>query len=70
MSTPNIKITMKPAVKGSRMHQWNVDKDGRPYGAIWTFHKSPGYCWKYNARLLSGQWASFDTLAEAKAFFA
>ena len=37
----------------------NVDKDGEPFGQLWTFKKKPGYYHPWHAKALNGEHACF-----------
>ncbi len=60
----NTTITKKTKVKGSKTTQWNVTRDGVPFGAILLLSKGS----LYNAQTLGGNSQSFDTLEGAKDF--
>lgn len=60
-------ITKKTKVKGGNMIQWNVERDGVPFGAIWTF-KAAGEVHPFHAKTLAGNYQVFGTLEEAKDF--
>jgi hypothetical protein len=68
VATEIFKITKIAAVKGASQITWNVDKNGRPYGQIWTFNRQKGFRFHYTAKLLSGQVEFFNTYKEAENF--
>ena len=48
-----ITITKRRAVKGSTAITWDIDRNGRPYGQIWTF-KAKGEQHPHHVKTLSG----------------
>jgi hypothetical protein len=64
------KTTFKKVTprKGSNQTQWNVDSDGKPFGAIWTFRNTRTETFPFTAKPLDAEHAHFGTLAEAKDF--
>lgn len=59
--------TFSAAVRnpGSKQVQWNVDRDGKPFGAIWTF-KVPRERHPFHTKPLNGHHRCWYTLAAAK----
>lgn len=60
-----LKFTEKA---GSEALVWNVDKNGNPFGQIWTFPKAKGFVFNYHAKPLAGEYQAFKSFAEAKAY--
>ncbi len=56
----------KPIKKtGSNMKTWNVDRDGQPFGQIWTFF-GVGETHFFHAKTLNGTHQTFKYLRDAK----
>lgn len=62
-----ITITKVKPVSGSNQTRWNIDVNGAPFGAIWTF-TAKGEKHFFHAKPLIGSYASFDTYAEAETY--
>lgn len=45
---------------------WNIDRNGHPFGQIWTFPKAKGFVFNFHAKPLAGEYQSFKTFTEAK----
>lgn len=57
----------KEKARGTNRTAWNVDRNGEPFGQIWTF-KAQGEAHPFHAKTLSGEYEKFPTLADAKAY--
>jgi hypothetical protein len=62
-----ITIT-KVIVKGSNRIAWNVDKNGIPFGQIWTFRNTDTETHLFHAKDKFDVYAAFKTYAEAETF--
>ena len=49
----------KTTTPGSSTIKINVDKDGEPFGQLWTFKKKPGYFHPWHAKALHGEHKAF-----------
>jgi len=52
---------------GSSMRTWNVDRDGKPFGQIWTF-VSRGEEHPFHAKTLDGKYQTHGRLVDAKTY--
>lgn len=66
MTVTEITIT-KRSYKGSNRTEWNVDKNGVPFGQIWTF-KGEGEEHPFHAKTLAGAYEWFHTYKAAETF--
>ena len=55
-------------LRGSNIIEINVDRDGVPFGQIWTFLKTGHTSSMVHAQPLTGKAVAFDTIAEAKQY--
>lgn len=62
-----ITFTKQATAHGSNMTQWNVDRDGNPFGQIWTF-RAPGEVHPYHVKPLDGVHETFRTIDQAKRY--
>ena len=63
----NITITKAHKYRGSNYHQWNIDSQYGPVGAIFTFENTKTERSPYTLKLLkTEQCFRFATLKEAK----
>lgn len=66
-TTKTTTFTLVPKLRGSTMLTINVDRNGKPFGQIWTFRERGCKC-KVNVKLLDGRDAKLDTIEQAKRF--
>lgn len=60
-------FTKNKTISGSDVVAWNVDKDGVPFGQIWTYKAKSGYTFRYHAKLVTQLYlGDFDNLKDAK----
>lgn len=62
-----VTITGPIKNKGSNAVEYNVDKNGVPFGKVWTF-KARGEVHPFHAKTLAGAYANFPTYDEAETF--
>jgi hypothetical protein len=55
-------------VRGSNQVRVNVDRNGQPYGQIWTFRNTATEKHVWHFKTLSGLYQTFQHLRQAKAF--
>ena len=53
---------------GSSCTQVNVDKDGRPFGALWTFRNTKTEWHPWHAQALNGEHRTFPEYQQAVAY--
>lgn len=66
MKITEITIT-KVSYKGSNRIAYNVDRNGVPFGQIWTF-KASGEVHPFHVKTLAGAYAYFPKYDEAERF--
>lgn len=65
--TVKVTITKVRPAGGSKMVRWNVDKNGEPFGQIWTF-KVRGEQHPFHAKTLDGAYKCFANYEGAEEF--
>lgn len=66
MTITEVTIT-KVRNKGSNAIEFNFDKNGAPFGKVWTF-KGKGEIHPYHAKTLAGDYAPFATYEQAESY--
>ena len=50
----NTTFTKQANIRGSKAINWNVDRDGEPFGAIWTYKKTRTETFMFHAKAQCG----------------
>jgi len=66
MRKNSITITKRDLIHGGTQISWNVDLNGRPLGAIWTFKPERGCVYPFTFKPLKGDASTFQTLGKAE----
>lgn len=64
----NITITKVAPPKGSNQTRWNVDLEGIPFGAMWTFRNTKTEKHGFHAKPLNGMHKIFTTYQDAETY--
>ena len=65
MATTFYKV---PKVRGGEQITINVERDGLPFGQLWTFPNKVGFTHPWHAKPLNGEHRTFATKKAAKNF--
>lgn len=61
-------FTRVPKKPGSTQQTINVERNGEPFGQLWTWPNTRTERHPWHVKLLEGNHRTFDTLAKAKAY--